>query len=152
MNTTDATTIETPGQISTAAPKTRVSTPSASTDFQRLRITDGVSMVVISLPPCRELVDLATGELCLDHCPLRGVEAISREVHRDDRVVFGVLGRPLGAIFVDLRLPLREVGTHVIDPSLNRGLGLRPVSACGFLGLGCGGRQLDMRFVDRCLE
>jgi len=38
------------------------------------------------------LVGLATGELCLDHCPLRGVEAIGREVHRDDRLVFGVQG------------------------------------------------------------
>ena len=43
------------------------------------------------------MVGLATGELRLDHCPLRGVEAIGREVHRDDRLVFGVLGRPLGA-------------------------------------------------------
>jgi hypothetical protein len=98
------------------------------------------------------LVGLATGELRLDDCPLRGVEAISREVHRDDRVVFRVLGRLLGAIFFDLDLPLREIGTHVIDPSLNRVLDLRPLTVRGFLGLGRGGRQLDVRFVDRCLE
>jgi hypothetical protein len=98
------------------------------------------------------LVGLATGELCLDDCPLCGVEAISREVHRDDRVVFGVLGRLLGAIFLDLRLPLREVDTHVVDLAFNHRLGLRPLGACRFLGMGGGRRQLAMRIVDRCFE
>src|SRR6478609_6677181 len=67
----------------------------------------------------RQLVGLATGELRTHHSPLRGIEAVGREAHRNHRVVLGVLGGPLGVLLLHLGLPLDEV-------SLNGARGFRP--------------------------